>query len=117
MTHLETLNQQIQRLSAQVAAWRQQLPAAGYNERARLYAFIAHGEDTLAQTKYAYRRANAGQQHLCERCEKPIPPERLAAVPEVTLCIHCAREMENAEAGHAYYLPQSPQINAMSIAA
>ncbi len=27
----------------------------------------------------------------CAKCHQPIPPERLAAVPDATLCVSCLR--------------------------
>ncbi len=34
---------------------------------------------------------------VCESCSKPIPPDRLAAVPGATLCVAC---QEDEELGH-----------------
>ncbi|MFL7792285.1 MAG: TraR/DksA C4-type zinc finger protein [Anaerolineae bacterium] len=33
-----------------------------------------------------------GTYGICERCGKPIHPDRLAVLPETRLCIECARE-------------------------
>lgn len=94
MTRSEILKQRIGQLSAQITAWRRQLPEANYNEQANLCALIDLNEEMLAHTRHAHRRALRGEQQLCERCHHPICSERLAAVPEATLCIHCAREIE-----------------------
>ena len=32
---------------------------------------------------------------LCEQCGRKIPRERLKAIPETVLCVHCAAEAES----------------------
>jgi len=32
------------------------------------------------------------EERRCEVCQKPIPPERLEALPETRRCVECARE-------------------------
>lgn len=41
----------------------------------------------------------------CERCEKPIPPERLEAKPDATMCVTClmAEGDEPMIQGHMVY--------------
>jgi len=34
---------------------------------------------------------------VCEQCGRKIPKERLKAVPDTVLCVHCAAEVENEE--------------------
>jgi len=36
-------------------------------------------------------RISQGTYGLCERCGAPINPDRLAVLPDATLCIECAR--------------------------
>jgi hypothetical protein len=30
---------------------------------------------------------------ICERCESPIPPARLEALPDTRVCVKCSKEM------------------------
>ncbi len=44
----------------------------------------------LRQIDHALRRIEADQFLDCEQCGKPIPEERLMALPYATRCIQCA---------------------------
>ena len=44
----------------------------------------------LRAIELALERAEHGRLGLCERCQGRIPPPRLRAVPEATLCVRCA---------------------------
>jgi RNA polymerase-binding protein DksA len=44
-----------------------------------------------AQVQEALRRREQGQYGVCQGCGRAIPPERLEARPEATLCIDCQR--------------------------
>lgn len=46
------------------------------------------------QVRHAIERRNAGMYGICENCERTIPPERMKARPEATLCVDCQRERE-----------------------
>jgi RNA polymerase-binding transcription factor DksA len=39
-------------------------------------------------------RISQGTYGICERCGAPINPDRLAVLPDATLCIQCARSDE-----------------------
>ncbi|MFZ5916191.1 MAG: TraR/DksA family transcriptional regulator [Chloroflexota bacterium] len=39
----------------------------------------------------ALQKLDGGAYGVCERCHRPISPERLAVLPHTTLCIDCAR--------------------------
>jgi RNA polymerase-binding transcription factor DksA len=39
-------------------------------------------------------RISQGTYGICERCGGPINPDRLAVLPDTTLCIECARSDE-----------------------
>jgi len=59
----------------------------------RIYA-KAHEAATrrLNRLKYALSRIDGETFGLCEACEEPIAPARLALMPETTLCVTCANE-------------------------
>jgi len=65
-------------------------------EREKNLALVRRLEQKLAEIEYALRTAQKGMYGICERCGKPIDPERLAAVPETTLCVQCKNASEKA---------------------
>ena len=44
----------------------------------------------LERTERALAKLDEGTYGLCDVCGKPIAPKRLAAMPDVVLCIECA---------------------------
>ncbi len=48
----------------------------------------------LQATEEALQRFDRGTYGICSNCGKPIPLERLEALPEATLCIDCKRRQE-----------------------
>lgn len=50
----------------------------------------------LASIDSALERLAAGTYGLCERCGKPIAPERLAELPYATKCIECKLREERS---------------------
>ncbi len=63
-------------------------------EREKTAALIMVLERRLLDIEKALRAIEKGQYGICERCGKPIEPERLEAKPDATLCIECQREVE-----------------------
>ena len=49
----------------------------------------------LAQIEQAIQNIRDGRYGLCEMCEKPIPIQRLKALPFTTCCVACQREAED----------------------
>jgi len=45
-----------------------------------------------ASVRAALAKLDHGTYGICERCGRPIHPDRMAALPEAKLCINCARE-------------------------
>ena len=48
----------------------------------------------LAQIDQALARIAAGKYGICDRCGKPIAPERMEAMPHATMCIECQSKLE-----------------------
>ena len=46
----------------------------------------------LIRLRDAIARYESGKYGICERCGKPIHPDRLAVLPDTTLCIDCAQK-------------------------
>jgi len=51
-------------------------------------------DEEAAQVQKALERKAQGLYGICEECGGEIPPERLAARPNATLCIDCQRKRE-----------------------
>ncbi|MBI3910839.1 MAG: TraR/DksA C4-type zinc finger protein [Armatimonadetes bacterium] len=51
-------------------------------------------QDELHQVEAALNRIQDGTYGRCERCGKPIDPERLELLPYVTLCVEDANRIE-----------------------
>jgi RNA polymerase-binding transcription factor DksA len=47
-----------------------------------------------AQVEAAMRAREHGTYGTCQECGRTIPPERLEARPEATLCVDCQRRLE-----------------------
>ena len=50
------------------------------------------------QVEAAMRARQTGTYGVCQECGRAIPPERLEARPEATLCVDCQRRLENRRA-------------------
>jgi DnaK suppressor protein len=54
--------------------------------------------EQLAAVEHALQKFEDGTYGLCDNCGKPIPPERLEALPQATLCLDCkARQAKDAK--------------------
>jgi DnaK suppressor protein len=58
------------------------------------YTLEENSEHVLAEIDAALTRIEEGTYGICTNCGKPIPVERLEALPWATLCIDCQRERE-----------------------
>ena len=63
-------------------------------ERDKTQAIIVTLERKLENIEHAIKQAQSGDYGICERCGKPIEPERLEIFPETTLCVNCKRITE-----------------------
>jgi RNA polymerase-binding transcription factor DksA len=61
----------------------------GY-ERARVGALLARSRADIVALALARDRLDAGTYGTCQGCGRPIPSERLAALPSTTTCVACA---------------------------
>jgi|YelNatPaOPRAMG01_1025707.scaffolds.fasta_scaffold22129_3 DnaK suppressor protein len=64
-------------------------------ERERVITEIDRSSRLLQEVKAALSRIETGDYGFCQRCEEPISPARLNAVPWTPFCIHC-QEAEDA---------------------
>ena len=63
-------------------------------ERDKMYSLILSLERKLEDIDHAIKQAQEYGYGICEKCGKPIDPERLEIFPETTLCIDCKRASE-----------------------
>jgi RNA polymerase-binding transcription factor DksA len=63
-------------------------------ERDKMLSLILTLERKLEDIDYAIQKAQRHGYGVCEKCGKPIDPERLEIFPETTLCVDCKRQSE-----------------------
>ena len=61
-------------------------------ERSRLIAVVETLRSNLKDVDRALERIDDGTYGLCERCGKPIDPDRLEARPWALLCMDCKQK-------------------------
>jgi RNA polymerase-binding transcription factor DksA len=59
-------------------------------ERQQTAALLGDAEHQLAEIEMAIERFDAGTYGRCESCGRPIPFERLEAMPSARRCVGCA---------------------------
>ncbi len=59
-------------------------------ERQQVAALLESARNRLADLDLAIRRVEGGDYGRCEACGRPIPDERLEAVPTASRCVACA---------------------------
>ena len=65
-------------------------------ERSRLISVVRRSGRTSSDVDRALAKMDAGTYGTCERCGKPIGPERLEALPWAVLCIDCKQKAVTA---------------------
>jgi RNA polymerase-binding transcription factor DksA len=55
-------------------------------------ALIATTKQSLEQISGALRRIADGRYGICEKCEAPIPRERLEVLPHARFCVPCQQK-------------------------
>ncbi len=63
-------------------------------EREKNAALIAVLERRLVDIDAALKSMEKGDYGICQRCSKPIEPERLEVKPDATMCVSCQQEIE-----------------------
>ena len=73
------------------------------SEYMQAFSFRLRGRERHLMNKIevALRKIDEGIYGLCEECDEPIAPKRLAARPEAPLCIQCKEAQEKEEAVYA----------------
>ena len=63
--------------------------ATEYSELERQSASLQRTREQLAEVEHALGKLEKGTYGLCDFCGKPIPSDRLKAVPQTNLCLDC----------------------------
>ncbi len=58
-------------------------------ERERDFALVENLDGLLQKVDRALAKLEEGSYGICDRCGKPIAPERLEAMPAASLCLAC----------------------------
>jgi DnaK suppressor protein len=66
-------------------------------ERTKDLALRANVGGMLAQIDNALAKLDAGTYGKCDRCDQPISPARLEALPYATLCVTCQDRVESTQ--------------------
>lgn len=61
-------------------------------ERGEFLALVDQLRSHRAEVLAALRRMDEGTYGKCENCGRPIPLERLEAIPTATLCVACKQQ-------------------------
>jgi DnaK suppressor protein len=62
-------------------------------EQQRDLALRGRAERALAEVEAALERLDDGSYGTCTNCGRPVPPERLEALPWAAHCIDCQRQL------------------------
>ncbi|MBM3187643.1 MAG: hypothetical protein FJZ90_02865 [Chloroflexi bacterium] len=68
--------------------------AADIYERGKIISLIRGLESKIRSLDRAIELAGEGTYGICEKCGVEIPEGRLEIMPETTLCVQCASELE-----------------------
>jgi len=72
------------------------LDASADNARVEVSAAVeAAAHQALDDIQAALARIDAGRYGYCASCDQAIPLERLFAIPQAPLCMHCQRRAEH----------------------
>jgi RNA polymerase-binding transcription factor len=72
------------------------LDTSADNARVEVSAAVeAAAHLALDDIEAALARMDAGRYGYCVQCDRPIPTERLFAIPQAPLCMHCQRRAEH----------------------
>ncbi len=75
--------------------------ALSHTDQGKHQAVVEHLKQLLSQVQAARERLAAGTYGICVDCERPIPPERLEALPYAALCVSCQSKREKSRLGRS----------------
>lgn len=103
----ETLQQERANVEIELNRFREQLQEApemtgdevdlNVYEREKTLGLVAAYERRLEELDATLLVAAQGKYGICERCGKPIEPERLQIFPETRVCVSCKNELEREQ--------------------
>lgn len=87
-TELDRANAQLQLLEPEYAQLLAD-PDVIQEDRDTARVVLEHARQNVQHAQRAIERAEAGAYGLCSVCNEPIGDERLAALPDVEMCVRC----------------------------
>ena len=86
--------------AASVVAYREEVGDYGdmseHNQEEWLFVSRNAADNReLREVEHALERLKDGVYGICQRCDEPISPKRLQAVPWAKYCIHCQENRDN----------------------
>ncbi len=103
----EMLRQERAQVESELAALRAEMQEApeltgdevdlNVYEREKTLGLVATYERRLEEIDLTLKAAAQGKYGICERCGKPIDPERLKIFPETRLCVSCKNIVEQEQ--------------------
>ena len=109
----KTLNEELQRLKDELALASKGVPDDGQEwhvlknsedlaaeavDRGLRHAMTQRTTEQLAEVERALEKLGNGTYGLCDSCGKEIPPERLNAIPQTTMCVDCKSKQTRSAA-------------------
>jgi len=70
--------------------------ATEYSELEKRLVSLQRTREQLAEVEHALGKLEKGTYGLCDFCGKPIPSDRLEAVPQANLCLECKARQPKA---------------------
>ena len=99
----ETLAQEVERMESEQAESSGDISSVPIHpadlgtesfDRALSLERIESNREEIREIEEALERLRAGAYGSCDRCRRPIPRERLEAIPYARLCLVCKRKEE-----------------------
>jgi len=66
----------------------------GSSEFEKGLALAQRTREQLAEVERALEKLDGGTYGVCDSCGKPIPPDRMEAIPQTNLCLDCKAKQE-----------------------
>lgn len=85
-------------------------------ERSKDLGLLEEAKRQLAEIEEAQKAIAAGNYGVCQGCGRPIPEDRLLALPSTVFCVECKREREEQDSSdrpveeEALLRPPAPDV-------
>lgn len=73
---------------------KREAASMGSSELEKGQSMVRRLKEQLAEVEHALEKLDDGTYGICDNCGKSIPPERLEAIPQTSLCLDCKAKQE-----------------------